>query len=206
MATRTTTLWRLAALAAAAALFSVLAGAASGRGDGQEIRWDIVSIDFAAGTVSAGGVASAKANDGSKITLTGSGTFDPREDDDVGGGGTWKTFDAAGAETGSGRYRVTELVSWHVAPGTLPPLTDRIGSSEDARAGLAVLQIKYSHGGGLGKLVVSCHLVGSPDSIFEGITASKGFVDYFDPEDPVAGVDANRTLFHVVRDNDDGDD
>lgn len=201
MAMRTTTLWRLAVLAAAAVLVSVLAGGASGGRDGKEIRWDIVSIDFAAGTVSEGGIASAKANDGSKITLTGSGTFDPHEDDDVNGGGTWKTFDAAGAETGSGRYRVTELVSWHVAPGTLPPLADQIGRSEDARAGLAVLQIKYSHGGGLGKLVVSCHLAGSPDSIFEGITASRGFVDYTFPEAPVAGVDANRTLFHVVRDD-----
>lgn len=205
MATRTITLWGLAALAAAAALFSVLAAGASGGGDDKSIRWDIVSIDFAAGTVSAGGVASAKANDGSKITLTGSGTFEPGDDDEVTGGGTWKTFDAAGTETGSGRYRVRELVSWEKAPGALPPLTDRIGRSEDARAGLAVFQIRFSHGGGLGKLVVSCHLVGSPDSIFEGITASKGFVDYFDPVDPVAGVDANRTLFHVVRDDHDGD-
>jgi hypothetical protein len=201
MAMRTTTLWRLAALAAAAALFSVLAAAASGGRDGKEIRWDIVSIDFAAGTVSAGGFASATANDGSKITLTGSGTFDPHEDDDVTGGGTWKTFDAAGAESGSGRYKVTELVSWHVAPGTLPPLTDRIGRSQDARAGLAVFQIRSSHGGGLGKLVVSCHLVGTPDSVFEGITASMGFVDYTHPDAPAAGVDANRTLFHVVRDD-----
>src|SRR5262249_42164822 len=39
------------------------------------MRWDIISVDFATGTVSAGGVASAFANDGSKITLTGNGTF-----------------------------------------------------------------------------------------------------------------------------------
>src|SRR6266699_2505442 len=38
------------------------------------MRWDIISVDFGTGTVSAGGVASARANDGSKITLTGSGT------------------------------------------------------------------------------------------------------------------------------------
>ena len=37
----------------------------------QGFRWDIVSINFAAGTVSSGGIASARANDNSKITLTG---------------------------------------------------------------------------------------------------------------------------------------
>src|SRR2546426_9619841 len=37
------------------------------------MRWDIISVDFGTGTVSAGGVASARANlDLSKITLTGS--------------------------------------------------------------------------------------------------------------------------------------
>ncbi len=40
-----------------------------------QFRWDLISVNFATGTVSAGGHDSAKANDGSKITLTGSGTF-----------------------------------------------------------------------------------------------------------------------------------
>src|SRR5215472_10758622 len=39
------------------------------------VRWDIVSINFAAFTAEPGGVASATANDGSYITMTGSGTF-----------------------------------------------------------------------------------------------------------------------------------
>src|SRR2546430_17023412 len=39
------------------------------------MRWDIISVNFGTGTVSAGGVASAFANDNSKITLTGTGTF-----------------------------------------------------------------------------------------------------------------------------------
>ncbi len=37
----------------------------------------------------------------------------------------------------------------------------------------------------------------SPDSVFEGITASKGFVDYWNREAPVPGIDASRTLFHI---------
>jgi len=35
----------------------------------------MINVDFATGTLSAGGIASARANDNSKITLTGSGTF-----------------------------------------------------------------------------------------------------------------------------------
>src|SRR5713226_10610243 len=89
--------------------------------DGMTVRWDIINVDFTTGTISAGGVASADANDGSKITLTGSGTFQPGDKDDVTGGGTWKTFDPAGTSTGTGTYRVSRLVRFDVAPGT-PPL------------------------------------------------------------------------------------
>src|SRR5260370_30770071 len=42
---------------------------------GQKYRWDIISVDFAAHSLSAGGQASAIANDGSSVTLTGGGTF-----------------------------------------------------------------------------------------------------------------------------------
>src|SRR5713226_5123873 len=57
------------------------------------MRWDIISVNFGTGTLSAGGVASARANDNSKITLTGSGTFrsNPGNPQDVTGGGTWTT-------------------------------------------------------------------------------------------------------------------
>src|SRR3989449_6916410 len=63
------------------------------------MRWDIISVNFGTGTVSAGGVASARANlDLSKITLTGSGTYrsNPGNSQHVTGGGTWQTFDASG--------------------------------------------------------------------------------------------------------------
>jgi hypothetical protein len=188
-------------LGAAAALLSVQTSGAGG--DGATIRWDITTVT-AGPTISPGGSGSALATEALplKITLTGSGTFDPGDDDEVTGGGTWTTFDEDGQQTGSGTYQVTELVAWHEAPGSLPPAAnDTIGRAADARAGLAVLQIRYSDGSGLGKLVVSCHLpVGSPDSIFEGITASKGFVDYFRPVAP------STTIFHVLREDEEGED
>lgn len=188
-------------LAAAAAAFA-LAGGASGGTDNQLMRWDIVSINFAAGTVSAGGIASARAADGSKITLTGNGTFrsNPGNSQAVTGVGTWQTFAPGGASTGSGTYEVTGFVTYELAPGTPPPLRDTIdGTGTNNRAGLLVVEIAYSDGSE-GTLTVSCHLVGTPDSVYEGVTATKGFVDYTNPEAPPAPPgDANRTLFHEVR-------
>jgi len=164
------------------------------------MRWDIVSINFATGTASAGGIASARANDNSKITLTGSGTFrsNPGNPQDVTGGGTWQTFDASGASTGSGSYTVTGLVSFTLAPGTFPLPHDNIGNSADAGSGLLVIRIAYSDGSD-GTLDVSCHFVGTPDAVFEGVTASKGFVEYWNREAPPAPPgNANRTAFHVI--------
>jgi hypothetical protein len=187
-------------VAAAALLLIALAGGAGGAGghpDGAKFRWDIPSIDFSAGTVSAGGRAAALAHDGSQIVITGSGTFRPDRPRRVTGGGTWQTFGPGGAPTGNGTYQVTRLVRFELAPGTLSGLTDTIGNIADARAGLLHVQIAYSDGS-QGVLVVSCHLGGTPDSVFEGITASKGFVTYFNRVPPLPGVDANRTLFHVV--------
>ena len=173
----------------------VFSGVARGDGGAARIRWDIQH--YPGFVLQPGGEAFADAVDGSKIRFTGSGTF-RTDGDDVTGGGTWQTFSASGTQTGSGTYRVLNLVSWHAAPGTLPcpPITDDIAPCADARAGLAVLQIQYSNGG-LGKLVVSCHLpVGSPASVYEGITVSKGFVDYLTPEDP--DLTMNGTIFHIV--------
>jgi hypothetical protein len=172
---------------------------------GQRFRWDIVSIDFSVTPhpVTSGGIASALANDGSKIMLAGSGTFEPGDDEGVTGGGTWHTFDANGTSTGSGTYQLARLVRFAVAPGT-PPSTnlDLIGTSADARAGLVFLQIAYSDGS-RGVLAVSCHLVGTPDPVFEGVTASKGFVDFWNRLAPVPNVDGNRTVFHVINEEED---
>ena len=158
------------------------------------MRWDIISIDFGTGTVSAGGVASAFANDGSEITLTGFGTFrsNPGNSQAVTGGGTWET------STGSGTYEVTGFVSFVVAPGTFPLPNDNIGNPADARAGLVALKISYNDGSD-GVLIFSCQLAGTPSTVFEGITASKGFVDYWNREaPPTPPGNANRTAFHVI--------
>lgn len=174
----------------------------SNREGDQTVRWDIISVDFATGTLSAGGMASADANDGSKITLTGSGTFRTGDEDEVTGGGMWQTFSAAGMSTGNGSYRVRRLVRFDLAPGTPPLPHDNIGPLASARAGLLVLAISYSDGSG-GVLVVSCHLVGSPSTIVEGVTASKEFVGYLQELPPAPPGNANRTTFHVLNDEDD---
>ena len=182
--------------------------------DSLEVRWDLVTIDTPFPELNPGGSASAKAEDGSKITLTGSGTFevDEESDDEVTGGGTWKTFAPGdGVVAGMGTYEVTELISWDEAAGTLPGiLVDNIGDAADARAGLVYLSIEYSDGS-QGVLVVSCRLGGgpgpaSPPEIMEGITASKGTVIFWDRQAAVPVPSDNLTVFHIVPDDDDDDD
>jgi hypothetical protein len=198
------------AVVSLAVLVAMTVGLPVVHGQAAHVRWDIINIDFATLTVSAGGAASARANDCvppgstncSKITLTGAGTFVAPAGGNgstsaTTGGGTWQTFDNTGASTGSGTYAVTGLVGWQLAPGTPFAIFDNIGNVADARGGLVTLRISYDDGS-RGVLVVSCQLVGAPDTIFEGITASKGFVDYWDREAPPAPpANANRTLFHL---------
>src|SRR3989441_3390017 len=113
------------------------------------MRWDIISVDFGTGTVSAGGVASARANlDLSKITLTGSGTYrsNPGNPQDVTGGGTWQTFDASGGGGGSGTPIMTGVVRFTLAPGTIPPSPGKI--REEARGPRRPLLVPVAHSGG----------------------------------------------------------
>lgn len=164
--------------------------------------WDIIHVTIVNGvlTLSPGGSAYALANDQTTIQITGSGTFGGGVPPT--GGGTWAAAgpSAGPSGTASGTFTVTGLLRFDVAPGSLPPgVIDNISNPADARAGLAVLRVKYSDGSE-GTLTVSCHLpVGSPSGVFEGITATKGFVDFHDRVPPVPGVDANRTQFHVVQ-------
>lgn len=194
--------------AAAAGVLGVLGAPAvafAADGPNVRIRWDIVNIFTPC--AEPGGHASATTVDGARITIMGSGRFPNvnRCRKDVTGGGTWEiTLGTAGSDgcfEGSGTFRVTELLSWVVAPGVFPepPLTcDNIGRKEDIRAGLAKLRVKYSNGE-TGVLTVSCHLAGSPDCIYEGISATMRYEDFTHPDAPAPGVDANRTAFHVVR-------
>ena len=166
----------------------------NGNNEGARIRWDLVDLPFP--DVFPGGDDTASAEDGSTLTLTGSGTFRPGHPGQVTGGGEWSTSNPD--LPGGGTYQVTHLVSWQRAPGSLPSfLVDHIGNAADARPGLAVLRIRYSDGleGGL---VVSCNLAGTPGSVDEGINATRGFVNFFRPAEPTFGKHANRTVFHVV--------
>jgi hypothetical protein len=71
-----------------------------------------------------------------------------------------------------------------------------IGSLTQRTNGTAVLRIAFSDGQS-GVLTVGCHGPGAPPGIIEGIATTKGFKTYYEVEDPVGGVDANRTIFHV---------
>ena len=139
----------------------------------------------------------------SQSTRTRAFRSNPGNPQAVTGGGKWQTFDATNVSTGSGTYQVTGFVSFVVAPGNLPspPITDGVtGVAADARAGLAVLRIAYSDGD-QGVLVVSCDLPGTPANLplFEGVTVSKGFVDYWNRAAPQSVAPfGNRTAFHEV--------
>jgi hypothetical protein len=177
---------------------SLVTGNVARAQDNIRIRWDIISVDFSTipPTTREGGIASARAQDGSKITLTGQGLFNSFDPTDVTGGGQWTTFNPKGEPTDSGDYQVVGLVSFIGGPGRTGTI-DTIGDPADSRAGLAILRISYADGS-RGTLTVSCHLQGTPDSVFEGVTASKSFLDYWNREPDVPNVDANRTIFHVV--------
>lgn len=186
----------LVGLAIAATL--ILASGIIALADGTKMRWDIVGVDTSTKppTIVAGGIDTAAAVDGSTINVTGSGTFVVGESDEVTGGGAWKTVASSGT-TANGTYKVTGVVRFDLAPGTFTslPLLHGIGDAANARAGLALLKVTYSDGA-RGILVVSCHLGGTPNPVLEGITATKGFVDYLNRK-------SGATLFHVITENED---
>lgn len=189
------------ALASLLVLLITLAPAARTGQENQrsKIRWDIASIPGT--TIAPGGVANAFADDNSKITLTGSGTFVTKTDSSErgeAGGGNWQTFDPQGNSTGTGTYEV-RLLGFDPAVGTLvgSGLADTIGDLANAHAGLAVFAVEYSDGS-RGTLAFSCALIGTPPSVFEGITATKGFVDYWNRENGNVISTADQTIFHVV--------
>jgi hypothetical protein len=191
--------WALGtALALGATLILLTTFASAAPGGAQHVRWDIISLvgGNPPGPINPGGQASATApNGGDTITLTGSGTFvAPASGGGSGaatGGGTWTT-----SSGGSGTYEVTSLVSWVSAgPQTGSPFVDNIDEGT-ATNGTAVLKIAFSDGSP-GVLTVGCHGPGAPPGIFEGIATTKGYTTYYIVQPPAAGVDANRTIFHV---------
>jgi hypothetical protein len=173
-------------------LLTIAAPAANAQA--QHFRWDIIFFDSTL-TAQPGGVLSATAVDGSQITLTGTGTFvvpasGNGRSNSVTGGGTWATNNPSA----SGTYEVEGLVRYDQARGTLAGtgLSDGIGDINDTRAGLGIFSIIYSDGQ-RGILLVACALKGTPSILYEGASATKGFVNYFAP---VLPGDPNATLFH----------
>jgi len=165
----------------------------------KHVRWDIISLVGGAppGPLNPGGIASAMAPDGDLITLTGTGTFVAPSgsnggSDAVTGGGTWRTA------TASGTYQVKELVSFVMAnhQASTPVFVDNIGSLTQRTNGTAVLRVAFSDGQS-GVLTIGCHGPGAPPGIIEGIATTKGYKTYYEVQEPVGGVDANRTIFHV---------
>jgi hypothetical protein len=185
--------------------FTLFSSVAAQDEAGQTIRWDLASITVDTAIISEGGAAYALAQDASVIRLTGSGTFDTADPTSADGGGDWMTFDPAGNPVGSGTYTVTGLVSYVEAPGSLPAevFTDNIAPLEDVRAGLATMSLAYEdtdgNEAGTGVLVLSCQLLDSPLSIFEGIVATQDAVTYWNHAPSLPLTDLNLTIFHVIR-------
>ena len=169
------------------------------------VRWDIINLAFgippALNTVTAGGVAFAKADATLTIKFTGTGTFvAPASGGTSGaatGGGTWETF-TGGVSTGKGTYVVTSLASWQFANLQTPGANiNLIATSNEAGAnGNAILRIQYSDGSE-GTLGVGCHGPGAPAGILEGVIATKNFVTYWTAGVPLPGVNTNRTAFQI---------
>jgi hypothetical protein len=193
------TIKKLALLGVPVVVMAAMLPLSASAGGAHHVRWDIISLVGGAppGPINPGGHASAMAPDGDMITLTGSGTFVAPAGNNGGsgavtGGGTWETNAA------SGTYEVNELVSFVIAnpQSSTPTFVDNIGELSQRTNGTAVLRVTFSDGAS-GVLTVGCHGPGAPPGIIEGIATTKGYKTYYETEEPVGGVDANRTLFHV---------
>jgi hypothetical protein len=199
-----------------ALMFVFVAVVARADDDKTIVRWDIISLTFNEGGLgihglNAGGVALAQApnhvppNVPFRIRFTGSGTFPARRgpSSDVTGGGTWETFDENGLSTGFGKYRVRGLASWEFDSFQTPGFIDHIADASTRANGNAVLRIRYSDGS-TGVLLIGCHGPGASNGIVEGVGGSKNQVTYWFIEQPPPGaVDLNRTLFHILVEEDD---
>jgi hypothetical protein len=169
--------------------------------DHDNIRWDIIHVDFTSpNIIKPGGTSIASADvTTNQITFTdSSGTFlapeSGRISHDVTGGGKWTTSD--GMTTKSGTYKVTAVVSWQFANFQTNPAIDLIDPHPKAN-GNAILLIQYDDGD-QGVLGVGCHGPGAPPGIQEGVIATKGFVTYWLGAAHGPGVSINFTSFHVL--------
>ena len=121
----------------------------------------------------------SSASNGDTVSITGSGSFTPG-DDDAEGGGTFTHKNAAGAVLVSGTWKAEELVSF-VSFGS----ASAQGLPANFEGGVAVLKVELrpSSGGEVrAVLLISCELGNAPAGTFEGITLNvKGFLNFNHP-------------------------
>lgn len=158
---------------------------------GHTVRWDLVRIQQS--TALAGGADVARdAATGDTFTLTGSGDVKPANGDAAGGGTIVHHFAATNTEA-TGVYVVIGFISWQPGGGQ-PAVTDGIGHSWEASAGVLKLMIRiFRAAGGFSDaiLTINCHLPGATIDVEEGIELQVGNFDAL----PNGGV----TLFHVQK-------
>src|SRR5439155_13883994 len=99
------------------------------------------------------------------------------------GGGTLEASDRSGEVAGRRRFQGNGLGVGERALASVPSIP---GST----AGLAILRVEYDDGSA-GTLTISCRISNEQPGRFEGVTASKGFVDFFGPM-------TGPNLFHVL--------
>ena len=123
----------------------------------------------------------SSASNGDTVTITGSGSFTPG-DDDAEGGGTFTHTSATGTVLAQGTWEAEELVSF-VSFGS--------GSAQNLPAntegGIAVLNVELRTTSGVevgAVLVIHCALGTPPAGSLEGITLNAGFINF---DTPVSG-------------------
>ena len=141
-----------------------------------------------------------KAADGSTLTTSGSGSFDPaaRQAD---GGGRFTIKDPAGAVKSQGAWQVTGLVSWQQLPGgfppqlkvTAPPPPPGTGPS----AGIAKFSVRLE-GVGDATMEVHCTLPTTPDpnhTLLEGVILTGAGLNFTTPVMDDTAPAAEATIF-----------
>ena len=121
----------------------------------------------------------SRASNGDTVSLAGTGTFTPG-DDDAEGSGTFTHTNAGGAVLAHGTWNAEELVSF-VSFGS----GSAQGLPSNFEGGVAVLKVElHPSSGGEVKavLLISCALGTPPAGTFEGITLQvKGFLNFNTP-------------------------
>jgi MYXO-CTERM domain-containing protein len=130
-------------------------------------------------TVTVNGQDLTRAGDGSTLTTTGGGSFDP-DSKQADGTGQYTIKDGAGKVTSQGSYQVTGFVSWQQLPGGFPPgfKVDGDGAAPPGMApssGILKLNVKLDKLGD-GVMVVNCKLPTTPGAagLEEGVVLTVG--------------------------------